>query len=141
MLIFIIVLIISGIIFYIQYRFINQGGTEQLGYRELVINYWLALDSYDTLFGLGNGQIAFDRTTPVLIEDASFLFKLVFEFGIFSLPYLAILIYISRGLPLIFLFIILLSKIHYQVYIMWFYPAALFMIWHTERRNKVYFEE
>jgi hypothetical protein len=137
MLISIILLIVSGITFYIQYRFIDQGGTEQLGYRELVINYWLALGSYDTLFGLGNGQIVFDGSTPALIEDASFLFKLIFEFGIFSLPYLAILIYISRGLPLVFLFIILLSKIHYQIYIMWFYPAALFMIWHTERRNKV----
>jgi hypothetical protein len=137
LLIFMIILIISGIMFYIQYRFIDQGGTEQLGYRELIINYWLSLDSYDTLFGLGNGQVVFDGSTPALIEDVSFLFKLTFEFGIFALPYLAILIYISRGLPVIFLFIILLSKIHYQIYIMWFYPAALFMIWHTERRNKI----
>ena len=141
MLVFIIVLIVSGIVFYIQYRFIDQGGTEQLGYRELIINHWLALGSYDTLFGLGNGQVVFDGSTPALIEDVSFLFKLTFEFGIFALPYLAILIYISRGLPLIFLFIILLSKIHYQIYIMWFYPAALFMIWHTERRNKVQYQE
>ncbi len=128
-------IIFSGVLFYVQYRFINQGGTEQIGYRELVIDYWLSLDSYDTLFGLGNGQVVFDRTTPVLIEDVSFLFKLIFEFGIFSLPYLAILIYISRGLPLIFLFIILLSKVHYQIYIMWFYPAALVMILENKRRN------
>jgi 4-hydroxybenzoate polyprenyltransferase len=134
--------VLSGIVFYAQYRFVDQGGTEQIGYREMVVSYWLALNSVDTLLGLGAGQTVFDGSTAsVLIEDASFMFKLMFEFGIFALPYLFLMLYISRGFAVVFFLIILLTKIHYQIYILWFYPAALYILWQSQEAKKARLEK
>ena len=84
LLILLSVVIVSAIMFYVEQRFSgDHGGTDQLNYRAIVINHWLSLNSVDTLLGLGNGQTVFDGKEPPLVEDASFLFKLMFEFGIF----------------------------------------------------------
>lgn len=127
--VFIFMIVTFSVIQYINLRFFESGGTEQLGYREIVLNYWFSLSSQDLLVGLGAGQTAFDNySDPILLEDATFLVKLLFEYGIFAIPYFVLMMYISKGKTIFFFFIILLTKLHYQIYILWFYPAALYLL-------------
>lgn len=135
--VFILLIVIFGIFQYINYRFIESGGTEQLGYREIVLNHWFSLGSKDMLLGLGGCQTAFDHMSdPVLLEDATFLVKLLFEYGIFALPYFWLMMKVSKGRTIFFFFIILLTKLHYQIYILWFYPAALYLLLADEKLEK-----
>lgn len=117
---------------YLYYRFILQGGTDQVSYREDVIGYWFEQDSLSFLLGQGAAQIVVKR---VMVEDASFLFMLIFEYGAFALPYLTLLLYLSWGLPTAFLLIILLTKLNYSVYTMWLYIAGLAIL-RNYRLNK-----
>ena len=110
---------------YLYFRFVIQGGTDQVAYRESIMGYWLAQDSLGFILGNGVAQTAVKR---VMVEDASFMFLLLFDYGIFALPYLIFLVYISWGLPLAFLFIILITKLNYSIYVVWFYIAALVML-------------
>jgi len=135
--VFILLIVIFGIFQYINYRFIESGGTEQLGYREIVLNHWFSLGSKDLLLGLGGCQTVFDHMSdPVLLEDATFLVKLFFEYGIFALPYFWLMMKVSKGRTIFFFFIILLTKLHYQIYILWFYPTALYLILADEKLKK-----
>jgi len=128
-------LIILGVEQYLTFRFVEEGGTDQVGYRETIIAYWLSLDSKGIILGTGAAQTIFKKS---MIEDASFIFKLFFDYGILAMPYILLVGYISRGLPLLFFFIILLSKVHYQIYIMWFYIAALAILWDNEKKMRSY---
>ena len=110
---------------YLYFRFVVQGGTDQVAYRESIMGYWLAQDSLGFILGNGVAQTAVKR---VMVEDASFMFLLLFDYGIFALPYLIFLVYISWGLPLAFLFIILITKLNYSIYVVWLYIAALVML-------------
>jgi len=116
------IILIGFVTQYLYYRFVLQGGTDQVSYREDVIGYWLNQDSLGFLLGQGAAQVSVER---VMVEDASFLFMLLFEYGLFALPYLILLLYLSWGLPVAFLMIILITKLNYTLYTVWFYIAAL----------------
>ncbi|HFU76189.1 MAG TPA: hypothetical protein ENK66_08090 [Arcobacter sp.] len=107
---------------YLYYRFVVQGGTDQVAYREGVVTYWLSQDSLGFLLGQGAAQMEVKR---VMVEDASFMFMLVFEYGIFSLPYFLLMLFISWGLPIAFFLILLLTKLNYLLYTVWLYIAGL----------------
>ncbi|HHH55426.1 MAG TPA: hypothetical protein ENK91_17340 [Bacteroidetes bacterium] len=115
-------LLVIAVSQYLYFRFVVQGGTDQVAYRESVIGYWLAQDSLGFILGNGGAQTVVKR---VMVEDASFIFMLIFEYGIFAFPYLGLLMYISWGLPLAFLVIILVTKLNYMIYVVWFYIGAL----------------
>ncbi len=119
-------LLFLGLFFYLYYRFVVQGGTEQVGYRENIIGFWLSLSSEDIIKGQGVAQVVVPNTA--MIEDASFLFKMFFDYGIFSIPYLILLFYVSFGFPMIFVLIILITKVHYLLYILWFFIGAMSII-------------
>ena len=127
-------LIAIGIEQYLHFRFITEDNTGAVGLRENIIEYWLALDEMQLLLGLGNAQVVFERAA---VEDASFIFKLIFEYGIFAIPYLLLMAYVSRGLPIFFLGIILITKLHYELYIVWFYFAGLHLIMEDKRSLKL----
>jgi len=114
-------LILIGVERYIYFRFILENNVGAVGLRESVIQYWLSLDSMGILFGQGNAQTHFLNYT---IDDTSFFFKLIYEYGILSIPFFIVLIYLFWGLPLFFLFILLLTKLTYLLYIFWFFLAA-----------------
>ena len=120
------ILIFLGIQEYLYFRFITEENTGALGVRESAIGYWLALGSKDIILGLGNGNMVF--TQSAIIDDSGFIFKLFFEYGFFSLLLLSFMAYISWGIALLFLGIILITKIHYLVYTVWFYFAALYLL-------------
>jgi len=117
---------------YLYYRFVVQGGTDQVAYREGIVSYWLNQDSLGFLLGQGAAQIEVKR---VMVEDASFMFMLVFEYGIFSLPYFLLMFFMSWGLPIAFFLILLLTKLNYLVYTVWLYIGALTILRHY-RINK-----
>ena len=116
-----------GLLAYLYFRFVIEGGIEQVGYREVVLSFWMGLNISDVIFGLGYAQTVFANRT--IINDTTFLFKLIFEYGIFALPYLFLMAYISRGLAIFFLLIILLTKINYQTYTMWLFTAGMILLW------------
>lgn len=116
---------------YLQFRFIAEGNTDAIGSRESIISYWLNLDSIGIIFGQGFAQGKFSNFT---IDDASFAFKLIYEYGILSIPMFLLMIYISWGFPLYFFGIILLTKVNYMIYIFWFYFAALYIIHKKDSR-------
>ena len=121
-----VVLLFVGIQQYIYFRFIQEGNVGAVGLRNNIIASWLALDSYGMLLGQGSAQTYVDGA---IVDDTSFIFKLVFEYGIFAILFLFLTFYMSWGLPAFFLLIIFLTKINYEVYIIWFYFAALHLIW------------
>jgi len=127
-------LIAIGIEQYLYFRFVAEENMGAVGLRESIIDYWLALDEIQLVLGQGNAQVVFERAA---VEDASFIFKLVFEYGVFSIPYLLLMMYVSRGLPIFFLGIILITKLHYELYIIWFYFAALHLIMQEKRSLKL----
>lgn len=124
------IIIIVGIQEYLYFRFIEQGNIDAVGMRENALAYWLALDEKSLIFGSGNGNMIFSKSA--IVDDTSFIFKLVFEYGIFSIPLFAFIFFISWGVPILFLFIILVTKLHYLIYIVWFYLAAL----HLHKQKK-----
>ena len=126
-------LIAVGVEEYLYFRFVAEQNMGAVGLRESIIDYWSALDEKHLLFGLGNAQVVFKRPA---VEDASFIFKLIFEYGIFSIPYLLLMAYVSRGFPIFFLGIILITKLHYELYIVWFYFASLHLIMENKRSLK-----
>jgi len=125
-LLFITVLLFIGIEEYLYFRFIQEGNMGAVGLRNTIIHSWLSLDSYGILFGQGSAQTYVSR---MIVDDTSFIFKLIFEYGIFAIPYLLLVFYMSWGLPAFFLLIILLTKINYEVYTIWFYFAGLHLLW------------
>ena len=127
--ILLLLLMFFGVEQYLIFRFVEEGGTDQVGYRETIISYWFSLSGEEILMGVGAAQSIFAKS---MVEDASFIFKLIFDYGVFSLPYIIVMAYLSRGIALLFFFIILLSKVHYQIYIMWFYAAALTILWSVQ---------
>jgi len=94
-------LILVGVERYIYFRFILENNVGAVGLRESVIQYWLSLDSIGILFGQGNAQTQFLNYT---IDDTSFFFKLIYEYGILSIPFFIALFYLFWGLPLFFSF-------------------------------------
>lgn len=117
---------------YIQFRFIQEGNTGALDFRNNMFNYWLSQDDWNLIIGQGHTSRWIDEK----IADASFLFKFIFEFGFFTIPYFLLIIYISWGRPLLFLMVLFSTKIHYQIYIIWFYFAALYLIHHVHSREE-----
>lgn len=111
---------------YLYFRFISEANTGAIGIREGAIEYWLTLDGNTLLLGLGNANTIFEN--PAFIDDTSFLFKLLFEYGIFALPFLLFIGYISWGLPFVFLLLILITKLHYLIYTFWFYLAVIYLL-------------
>ncbi len=127
-------LIAIGVQEYLYFRFVAEENMGAVGLRENIIDYWLALDEMHLIFGQGNAQVAFERAA---VEDASFVFKLIFEYGVFAIPYLLLMAYVSRGLPIFFLAILMITKLHYELYIVWFYFAALHLIMEDKRSLKL----
>jgi len=123
-LVFILIILVWLISEYLYFRFVTEQNMGAIGLRNQIIDYWLSLGGIDLLLGVGHTT----KWAGTQVSDASFLFKIIFEFGIFSIPYFILMIYISWGRPILFLPIMLLTKINYQVYIIWFYFAALFLL-------------
>ena len=133
-LLFLFSLLFLGLSWYLYFRFVVQGGTDQVGYREDVIGFWLSLSSHDMVFGQGMAQVVIPNRA--MIEDASFLFRIFFDYGFFSIPYLLLLFYVSFGFPIVFVLIMLITKIGYTLYIMWFYIAAMAILNKDRRRGR-----
>jgi len=123
-----------GVQEYLHFRFITEENTGALGIRENAIGYWLSQGSHDLIFGLGNANKVFLQ--DAIVDDSGFIFKLFFEYGIFALLILFFMTYISWGVEILFLAIILLTKLHYLIYIIWFYLAALYLF--KERQKRLY---
>ena len=124
--ILIAIIAVVGIYEYYTFRFVTQHGTKAIALREQVFHYWFAQDSSGMLLGQGFANTIFSNRA--VLEDVSFVVNVLFQYGIFAIPFFALLIYISWGLPVLFLGIILLTKLHPQIYVVWFYFAALHLI-------------
>jgi len=124
---FIVIAIIMGIGLktYLEVRFVTEGNTGALDLRGNIISYWFSLSSSEIIFGQGFAQTMFPLS---VVDDTSLGFKLLYEYGIISFPLFILMFYISWGLPVFMLFLILLTKISYMYYIFWFYFAALYII-------------
>lgn len=129
---FILALILIGLERYIYFRFVVEHNIGAVGLRENIINYWLSLDSTEILKGQGNAQTKFLNFT---IDDTSFTFKLIYEYGIFSAIFFIAIFHFYWGMPLVFLFIMFLTKLTYLLYIFWFYIAASHLIMNYGKEN------
>ena len=128
------IVIIIGIQEYLFFRFVHEENTGALSIRDNAIGYWQNLSEEDILLGQGNGNTIFEKRA--ILEDSGFLFKLIFEYGIFALPMLFFMFYITWGLPAIFLLIILITKLHYLIHIVWFYLASVYLLKNEQSKNK-----
>ena len=123
--IFISTIVGIGLKTYFEVRFVTEGNTGALDLRGNIINYWFSLNSLSIIFGQGFAQTIFPLS---VVDDTSLGFKLLYEYGVFSFPLFILMFYLSWGLPVFMLFLILLTKMSYMYYIFWFYFAALYII-------------
>lgn len=132
--IFIIISLIFfiGIKTYNDYRFNSAVNNRQLDLRTNLINNWLAEDEMSLVFG--NGFDINEKTADA--TDASLYFRLVYDYGILSLPLFILCFYMSWGLPLFFTLVIFLTKISYFHYLFWYYLAAVMIINHHRSKIK-----
>lgn len=117
------IVIIIGIQEYLFFRFVQEENTGALNLRDNAMGYWQSLPGNEILMGQGNGNTVFSKRA--IVDDSSFMFKLLFEYGIFAIPLLLLMFIVTWGLPAIFLLIILITKVHYLLHITWFYLAAV----------------
>ncbi|WP_456323237.1 hypothetical protein [Hydrogenimonas sp.] len=129
---FLLAIVLMGLERYLYFRFVLEHNVGAVGLREHIINYWLSLDSKGILLGQGNAQTRFLNYT---VDDTSFLFKLIYEYGIFSIPFFIMLVYFYWGMPLVFLLIMFITKLTYLLYVFWFYLASVHIIQISKRKS------
>ena len=117
-----IILIVQS---YLDFRFNSTVNNRQLDLRANVVSQWQFSREKEIILGQGVGQ----TVIPVgILADTSLLFKIIFEYGILSIPFFIFIFYFSWGLPAFFLLVILLTKMSYLYYVFWFYLAAVYII-------------
>ncbi len=119
-----------GVLLLEQYLAIRSSGTNGgvvsgTAQRSDILNYWLSLSTSDILSGQGFVQTKFK---DYVISDSGLLFKVLYEYGLFSIPLIIILIIISWGFPLFFLFMIFLTKLTYLYFVFWLYFVSLVIL-------------
>jgi hypothetical protein len=122
--------LLVGIKTYNDYRFSSATNLRQIDLRANVINAWLAEDEKSLIFG--NGFDINEKTADA--TDSSLYFRIVYDYGILSIPMLILCFYMSWGLALFFTLVVFLTKISYFHYLFWYYLAAIMVI----RQKKKY---
>ncbi|MDD2367677.1 MAG: hypothetical protein PHQ90_00150 [Sulfuricurvum sp.] len=117
-------ILLIGIKTYNDYRFNSAVNLRQIDIRTNVINGWLAEDEFSLLFG--NGFDINEKTADA--TDTSLYFRVVYDYGVLSLPLFILCFYMAWGLPLFFVLIVFLTKISYFHYLFWYFMAALMVL-------------
>lgn len=117
-------IMLIGIKTYNDYRFNSAVNLRQVELRTNLIASWLAEDEISLLFG--NGFDINEKTADA--TDASLYFRIIYDYGVLSLPIFILCFYMAWGLPLFFTLVIFLTKISYFHYLFWYYMAALAVI-------------
>jgi hypothetical protein len=125
---------------YNSFRFNSAENLRQVGLRTNIIAEFVS--SSDTTMTFGHGFEINDKAS--IATDTSSWFRMVYDYGVLSIPLFVLFLYISWGLPAFFTIILLLTKINYFTYIFWFFFASLmvlhknnpYMLLHKPTKNK-----
>ena len=117
-------ILLLGIKTYNDYRFNSAVNLRQIDLRANVINGWLAEDEKSLIFG--NGFDINEKTADA--TDSSLYFRVVYDYGLLSLPLFILCFYMAWGLPLFFILVVFLTKISYFHYLFWYFMAALMVL-------------
>jgi hypothetical protein len=117
---------------YNSLRFNSSTNLRQVELRTNLINSWRNENEMSLLFGNG---FAINETTAAA-TDTSLYFRTVYDYGILTIPLYILFFYISWGLPLFFTLIVFLTKVNYMHYHLWFYFAALMILYHNKNSSK-----
>lgn len=121
---------------YLLYRFeISTSTTGGMNEREFLFNFWVNADIYDKLIGFGRHHVL---SQEYFIDDATLLFKIIFESGALGLLFLITIVYFLGNLKAIMLFLVLLiTKMSYIYFAFILLPFGMILAQHLtyEKRN------
>lgn len=106
---------------YLLWRFAD-GKDASLSVRQYAVSWWMSQNEFRQLIGSGFGV----NDCGCLVADSSLYFNLFFTYGVFSLPFFILPLFLGRWKigATFYIYVLMFAKYHFYFLILWFFLAG-----------------